>query len=195
MDMYGTEQVDEVYKENEPSIEEIKKIVDGKRLKDKKPRTPSKTYTKEDRIKNLQLAREKKKNTEPKKPIEPIEPISKPHVKLDLQPTKYINEDKSTEISNSYKSIIKDDFNNDIILNELKNLVNTQNEILEKLKTKPKRNIRPVKPKIDNKTLDLTITDDEIKKIIETKEPNIKANTKQTEDLKLKAFLDAFTKK
>ena len=161
--MYGIEQVDEVYNENEPSIEEIKKIVDGKRLKDKKPRTPSKTYTKEDRIKNLQLAREKKKNTEPKKHTEPI---VKPDIKLDPQPTKYTNEDKSMEILNSYKSIIKDEFNNDIILNELKNLVNTQNEILEKLKTKPKRNIRPVKPKMDNKTLDLTITDDEIKKII-----------------------------
>ena len=149
--MYGMEQVDEMQQENEPSIEDIKKIVDGKRLKDKKPRTPSKTYKKEDRIKNLQLAREKKKNNETKKLIEPIEPISKPHVKLDLQPTKYTNEDKSMEILNSYKSIIKDEFNNDIILNELKNLVNTQNEILEKLKTKPKRNIRVIKPKIEKK--------------------------------------------
>ena len=60
--MYGMEQVDEMQQENEPSIEDIKKIVDGKRLKDKKPRTPSKTYTKEDRIKNLETAREKKKN-------------------------------------------------------------------------------------------------------------------------------------
>ena len=122
-------------------------------------------------------------------------PISKPHVKLDLQPTKYTNEDKSMEILNSYKSIIKDDFNNDIILNELKNLVNTQNEILEKLKSKQKRNIRPVKPKIENKTLDLTITDDEIKRLIETKEPKDKATSKPNEDMKLKAFLDAFIQK
>ena len=178
--------------ENEPSIEDVKKIVDGKRLKDKKPRTPSKTYTKEDRIKNLQLAREKKKSIEPKKTIEPI---VKPLVKLDPQPTKYISEDILMEKSNSSKSTIKETYNNDIIINELKNLVMTQNEILEKLKTKPKRNIKVIKPKIENKTLDLTITDDEIKRLIETKEPKNKATSKPNEDMKLKAFLDALIQK
>ena len=128
MDMYGMEQIDEMQQENEPSIEDVKKIVDSKRLKDKKPRTPSKTYTKEDRIKNLQLAREKKKSIEPKKTIEPI---VKPLVKLDPQPTKYISEEILMEKSNSSKSTIKETYNNDIIINELKNLVMTQNEILE----------------------------------------------------------------
>jgi hypothetical protein len=192
MDMYGMEQIDEMQQENEPSIEDVKKIVDSKRLKDKKPRTPSKTYTKEDRIKNLQLAREKKKSIEPKKTIEPI---VKPLVKLDPQPTKYISEDILMEKSNSSKSTIKETYNNDIIINELKNLVMTQNEILEKLKTKPKRNIKVIKPKIENKTLDLTITDDEIKRLIETKEPKNKATSKPNEDMKLKAFLDALIQK
>ena len=42
---------------NSPTIEDVKKIVDSKRIK----RSSSKTYTKEDRIKNLELAREKRK--------------------------------------------------------------------------------------------------------------------------------------
>ena len=42
---------------NSPTIEDVKKIVDSKRIK----RSTSKTYTKEDRIKNLELAREKRK--------------------------------------------------------------------------------------------------------------------------------------
>ena len=41
---------------NSPTIEDVKRIVDSKRIK----RSPSKTYTREDRIKNLELAREKK---------------------------------------------------------------------------------------------------------------------------------------
>ena len=41
--------------ENEPTIEEVRKIVNNKRAQ-------SKTYSKEDRIKKLEIAREKKKN-------------------------------------------------------------------------------------------------------------------------------------
>ena len=62
---------------NKPSLEDIKKIVDNKRLKASNVRTPSKTYTKEERIKNLELAREKKRNTE-KKPIAIPEPKQEP---------------------------------------------------------------------------------------------------------------------
>jgi len=64
-------------------------------------------------------------------------------------------------------------FNNEAIINELKFLAMTQNEILEKLKTetKPKKQRKPKIEKSKNtKTLDLTITDDEIKNIIEKQE-------------------------
>ena len=57
MDLYGTEQIEEEENDNKPTLEEIKKIVDSKRIK----RSPSQTYTKEDRIKHLEKARDKKR--------------------------------------------------------------------------------------------------------------------------------------
>ena len=97
---------------------------------------------------------------------------------------------------NTSAPIINHTFNNEI--NELKQLIITQNEILEKLKidTRPKT-IR--KPKQENqkkmKSLDLTITDNDIKNIIEnnnnSNNSNI-SNKKIIEDPKLKMFLDAF---
>ncbi len=93
-------------------------------------------------------------------------------------------------------------FNNE--LNKLKQLIITQNEILEKLKidTKPKRTRTP---KIDNqkhlKSLDLTITDDDIKNIIENNNNSNNSNTNNKKtiepkiDEKLKSFLDALLKK
>ena len=97
---------------------------------------------------------------------------------------------------NTSAPIINHTFNNEI--NELKQLIITQNEILEKLKidTRPKT-IR--KPKQENqkkmKSLDLTITDNDIKNIIEnnnnSNNSNI-SNKKNIEDPKLKMFLDAF---
>ncbi len=56
MDLYGIEQIEEQETNNKPTIEEVKKIVDSKRIK----RSSYTTYKKEDRIKNLELAREKK---------------------------------------------------------------------------------------------------------------------------------------
>jgi hypothetical protein len=179
---------EELQEQNKPSLEDIKKIVDSKRLKGTKARTPSKTYTKEDRIKNLEIAREKKKNE--------IKSIPTPEPKQEQIQPKKISENKSVENLNSSAPIINHTFNNEI--NELKQLIITQNEILEKLKidTRPKT-IR--KPKQENqkkmKSLDLTITDNDIKNIIEnnnnSNNSNI-SNKKNIEDPKLKMFLDAF---
>ncbi len=83
---------------------------------------------------------------------------------------------------NTSAPIINHIFNNEI--NELKQLIITQNEILEKLKidARPKT-IRKPKPENQKKmkSLDLTITDNDIKNIIEnnsnTHNPNIKNST------------------
>jgi len=85
----------------------------------------------------------------------------------------------------------------------LKFLAITQNEILEKLKTetKPKKQRKPKIEKSKNtKTLDLTITDDEIKNIIEKQEiggtkQSLQKQEQQEQNLKLKAFLDVLMKK
>jgi flagellar biosynthesis chaperone FliJ len=178
---------EELQEQKKPSLEDIKKIVDSKRLKGTKPRTPSKTYTKEDRIKNLEIAREKKKNE--------IKPISIPEPKQEQIQPKKISVNKSVENLNTSSPIINHTFNNEI--NELKQLIISQNEILEKLK----KEVRPKtirKPKTENqkhmKTLDLTITDNDIKNIIEnnsnSNNSNI-SNKKIIEDPKLKMFLDA----
>ena len=179
---------EDLQEQNKPSLEDIKKIVDSKRLKGTKARSPSKTYTKEDRIKNLEIAREKKKNE--------IKSIPTPEPKQEQIQPKKISENKSVENLNTSTPIINHTFNNEI--NELKQLIITQNEILEKLKidTRPKT-IR--KPKQENqkkmKSLDLTITDNDIKNIIEnnnnSNNSNI-SNKKNIEDPKLKMFLDAF---
>jgi hypothetical protein len=94
---------EELQEQKKPSLEDIKKIVDSKRLKGTKTRTPSKTYTKEDRIKNLEIAREKKKNE--------IKPISIPEPKQEQIQPKKISENKLVEnlntvhILNSHGSI------------------------------------------------------------------------------------------
>ena len=194
MDIYGIEENEELENDNnqkEPSLEEIKKIVDSKRLKNIKSRTQSKTYTKEDRIRNLEIAREKRKNIISKTSIQP-KTITSTENKSNSKQINY----KPDIITPPSSSIM----NNDIIINELKNLVMTQNEILEKLKKdiKPKKERKPKKEKKDTKTLDLTITDDEIKNIIEKKEivETKPLQQKQEEQsTKLKAFLDVLMKK
>ena len=186
---------EDLQEENKPSLEEIKKIVDSKRLKGSKARAPSKSYTKEDRIKNLQLAREKKRNTE-------IKPIPIPEPKQEQIQPKKISENKLVENLNTSAPIINHTFNNEI--NELKQLIITQNEILEKLKidARPKT-IRKPKPENQKKmkSLDLTITDDDIKNIIENNTNNTNTNNTNKKtiepkiDEKLKSFLDALLKK
>jgi len=80
MDIYEIDQNEEFEEfegnKDQPTLEQIKKIVDSKRQKITKARAPSKTYTKEDRIKNLELARERKKNIEPKQKKERYKSIS-----------------------------------------------------------------------------------------------------------------------
>ncbi len=180
---------EDLQEQKKPSLEDIKKIVDSKRLKGTKARTPSKTYTKEDRIKNLEIAREKKKNE--------IKPILIPEPKQEQIQPKKISENKSVENLNTSTPIINHTFNNEI--NELKQLIITQNEILEKLKIDTRaKTIR--KPKQENqkkmKSLDLTITDNDIKNIIENNNNNSNnsniSNKNIIEDPKLKMFLDAF---
>ena len=185
---------------NKPSLEDIKKIVDNKRLKASNVRTPSKTYTKEERIKNLELARDKKRNIEKK-------PIAIPEPKQEPIKSKTISENKSVENLNTSIPIINHTFNNENnIINELKQIIITQNEILEKLKidTKPKKIRKPKSEiKTNMKSLDLTITDDDIKKIIENNNnnsnSNSNSNSKKTiepkNDEKLPTFIDALLKK
>ena len=57
MDTYGTDEIEEEDYNFQPTIEDVKKIVDSRRQKEKIKRSPSKTYSKEDRIKNLEMAR------------------------------------------------------------------------------------------------------------------------------------------
>jgi len=179
MDTYGIEQLEEEeLKDMSPTLEEVKRVVNNKRLQ-----KTSKTYTREDRIKNLELAREKKK--------------------LDkLKATQKIN--NPMPIIENVKETPKTNFNdyNDII-NELKNITALQYEYFEKMKAELKTNTKkprtPRKPKEQKRTLDITINDNEIKNIIENKSTIIPytANTNSNEpkqDPKLKAFLDALNK-
>lgn len=175
MDLYEKDKIEEDI-EHQPTIEEVKKIVDSRRQNDKKnKRSPSKTYTKEERIKNLEIAREIKKNTI-KKPEPRPEP--KPESKPDPKPEP-IN---YNEMINDFKSILNENIN----------------EILNKINTKKMREQKQRKPKTESRTLDLSITDDEIKNIIsnnsitDTEKSKIKS---ENTDTKLKAFLDALTKK
>jgi hypothetical protein len=173
------EDVQELEEQKKPSLEDIKKIVDSKRLK---ARTPSKTYTKEDRIKNLELARERKKTE--------IKPIPIPEPKQEPIQPKKISENKLVENLNTSVPINNHIFNNEI--NELKQLIITQNEILNNLKIKPVRKPKTIKKQVERKTLDLTITDNEIKTIIDNNNNNNKNKTETNVDEKLQAFINAF---
>jgi hypothetical protein len=176
------EDVEEVSEPKKPSLEEIKKIVDSKRLK---ARTPSKTYTKEDRIRNLELARERKK-------ITVIKPVAIPEPKqVPIQDNN--KEDKFKEnlnISNPIP-IINNTFNNDLF-NEIKELILNQNQILSNLNIKPAKKPKTIKKQIERKTLDLTITDNEIKNIIDNNNSNNNKNNEPKVDAKLQEFLNAF---
>jgi hypothetical protein len=122
-----------------------------------------------------------------KKPT-PIKPRIIPKVSNVSKSSKDI---KTTNIINS---------DNDI-LNQLKELLLNQNEILNNLNIKKTRKPRVKKPVVERKTLDLTITDTDIKNIIENnnndKNNNNIDNKNKTEtntDEKLQAFLNAFKK-
>ena len=97
------------------------------------------------------------------------------------------------------------------ILNQLKELLLNQNQILNNLNSKPIRKQRVKKPVIERKTLDLTITDNDIKNIIDNNNNKNKINAilnppanchtngnandnAKTIDPKLVEFLKAFQK-
>ena len=180
--------------DTEPSLDDIKKLADSKRP------YKCKTYTREDRIKNLELARQKKKNKilpkpEPEPEPEPERPIvimkhykKKPKSQPEPEPIKR---------TDSY-DVLFDNITN------LKDLIINQQDKLDTIIKKNTKKPRVKKVKEPVKSLDLTITDDEIKTIVESNDKakiieaigkarayDINNNT----DVKLKAFLDAMTKK
>ena len=169
--MDGIEEIEEE-EITQPTIEDVKRIVDSKRIK----RSPSKTYTKEDRIKNLELAREKRRNTKTNITIteqkqEPIKSIK-------------INENKLVENLNTSTPVINND-----LFNEIKELILNQNQILSNINIKPKAKPKSKpKPKDKGKTLNLVVSDTELEQII-----NPPPNAKPI-DPKLQAFLDAFNR-
>ena len=130
--------------EEEPTIEDIKKIVDSKRVKNS-----NQNYSKEQKLKNLELAREKKRylNEIKKNQITPA-PIQQPIP----APTPAPIPTPTTD--------------NNLII-ELKNMILKQNEMLENIKIEPKKKIKkePKKKQVI-RSLDLTITDKEINNII-----------------------------
>ena len=174
--------------DTEPSLDEIKKLADNKRP------YKCKTYTREDRIKNLELARQKRKykkplKTEPEPEPEPERPIViMKHYKKNPEPIKR---------TDSY-DVLFDNITN------LKDLIINQQDKLDAIIKKNTKKPRVKKVKEPVKSLDLTITDDEIKnivesndkaKIIEAIEKGRAYDIKNNTDVKLRAFLDAMTKK
>lgn len=193
MDINEMFNIDDKKEQSKPTIDEIKKIVDDKR--NNKPQK----YSNEQRLKNLELAREKRKIKNQNKKIieEPVQisaPIPAPiPLKIPIQKPAPIPAPIPSQISES-------SFENNLII-ELKNMILKQNEILEKLNIEPKKKIKKEpKKKIENKTLDLTISDKEIKNIIDANNNNNNNSNninnindkKNIEDPKLKMFLDAF---
>lgn len=180
------EQIEED-RENQPTIEEVKKIVDSRRQQEKLKRSPSKTYTREDRIKNLEIAREIKKKSNTKTNETQNKLSSKPESNTDIKPI--ITKVDDTKIS------LKPSNNDNDIINELEKLFKNQNEYIEKIindsKKKPaiKRN-HSKKVKEPKKTLDFTITDNDIKNIIDNKNNEVSP----IKDNKLQAFLEALKK-
>jgi hypothetical protein len=162
----------------EPTFEEIKAIVDRKRPQKSK-------YSNEERLKNLEVAREKRKQQQQQQ-------------KLTKSPTVVANLEKLNTVEKPKEEIPVLD--NNILLDEIRKLNIIQNQILEtmnKPKPKPKR-IR--KAPVKTNTLDLTITDNEIKNIIEEKniiqEPTKERKSNMgIQEAKVKALLDALTKK
>ena len=174
---------------NEPTIEDIKKIADNRRPK---------KYTKEDIIKNLELAREKRKqklqqavtlNNKKEEVLEDGDTDGdvnerEPEIPIVLNKKPTIIKHKSqynnlNSLSDLYESI-----------NNIKELISSQSKVIEDaIKPKPKQK-KQRKPKVETKTLDLSISDKEVENIIIGNDNNIKKET----DAKLKLFLDALKK-
>ena len=142
---------------NDVEFSEIKKIIDNNRPK---------KYTKEDRIKNLQLAREKKiKKNEPNE----------------------INNVKDTNTNDTIKKDIELLLKNQNELIENISIIN--NKLSKNRISKPKS-----KPKKVVKTLDLTIDDAEINNIINDTDKETKNDIKDINS-KLEYFINSLKKK
>jgi hypothetical protein len=190
MDLLENFNIEEPVKD---SIDDIKKKIDDKR--------PIRKYPNEQRLKNLEMGREKRRlNIINKKSNIKEEPVIKqgPVIKETPKETP-----KETLVSRTPK--IKNDKNIIISeISELKNIIIQQQSFLEQMKTQPqqqqpqiqpeKKPKKPKKVKEAIRTLDITITDNEINNIIKPDiiKPDIKENSS---DEKLKIFLDIFNKK
>jgi hypothetical protein len=195
--------MEEQEQEQEPTIEEIKIIANQKR-----PKKPS-AYN--DFIKQqmellkgqninpkekMKLAtQEWHKHKEPERKIENIQqplPPPKQLIRKQRQVKEPIKEQIKEELTKPEEkpNINYDELHNDI--NFLKEMLKNQNNLIhETLKPKPRARPKPrPKPKKIIKTLDLTITDNEINKII-----NDEKEQEPKQDEKMKAFLDGLLKK
>ncbi len=115
---------DELQEQSKPTIEEIKKIVDNKR------NNKTKKYSNEDRLKNLELAREKRKiKNQNKNIIEEPMPVQMPVQMPAPIPVQMPVQMPAQSFENN-------------LINELKNMILKQSEILEKLNIEPKKKIK-----------------------------------------------------
>lgn len=142
------------------SIEKIKEIAEEKRKQKKEAK--SKAYKKKEFIK--EEIKEQPIN------IKPLEaPINVEQLQIPITD----NEDRYKELYDDIKNI--------------KDLINQQTNFIQEVINKPKAKKQKPKPKPVVKTLDITVTDKEIEKIIETKETN-------TKDFKLQQIIKALQK-
>lgn len=197
----------------EPSIEDIKRIADEKRkmrassAPAKKTRQPRQKKQPEPEPEIEDVIEEESEEEEIVEPVKPKKQVVKKQI-AKKQSKKMIvvddddEEDDCEEIeqpltrTKSYNVLpFKDIFNT---LNNLKDLISSQkNDIIEAVKPKvpveePKKKKPKAKPKAKKvtKTLDLTVSDKEVEKIVSGNNTQPKAG-----DAKLQAFLEAFQKR
>jgi len=184
-----------------PSFETIKKITDDKRLLIKKKITPE---AHQKRLDNLAKAREVRANKLSKKQKQKEKPIlvvqdddndddvngSVIEILPKLKSKQVVSDIKSQDNQdNQYNHTFSTLFES---INNIKDLIYSQNNVINEVittnqkKNKPKSKPKPKPP--PRKTLDLTISDNDIDNIINVKPKSEKPSV----DPKLQAFLDAF---
>jgi hypothetical protein len=192
--------MEEQEQKQEPTIEEIKIIANQKRPK--KPSAYNEFIKQQMELlkgqdmnpkEKMKLAtQEWHKQKEPKEIKEDLEQ-SLPPPKEFIRKKRQIKEPIKEELTKTDDIKDKSNINYDELYNDinfLKEMLKNQNEFIqETLKPKPRQKPRPKPKKIIN-TLDLTITDNEINKII-----NDEKEQEPKQDEKMKAFLDGLLKK
>lgn len=97
---------------------------------------------------------------------------------------------KQSNHNNHNQETLKDLYDS---INKIKDLINTQkDDIIQAVKPKPRNRAKPTKPTKVIKSLDLTVNDAEVDKIINENENKIQP---KTGDAKLNAFLEALQKR